>query len=698
LDDGSVKCWGANGDSQLGIGDTDPRGIAPGQMGDQLPVVPLGRPAAAISAGFRHTCALLDDGSLRCWGSNAQGQLGYGDVESRGDTPGEVAALAPVDLGTGRTALAVAVSSDDATCAILDNHTVKCWGFNNRGQLGYGDVQARGDGPGEMGDQLPAVALGTGATASAIAAGADTMCVLLVGGGVKCWGYGQFGQLGLGNTATRGDALGEMGDTLPAVPLAGNPVHGLPAAPAAPTGLTAVGTAGGWSASWAAPTDTGGSPLTGFVLQRSSDGVSWSPLATATATSLSQAGAVGDTFRVRVAARNAVGLSPFSSPSAPLTVGAIPPLVTVDPARLLDTRPGGQTVDGEGRPGARIDAGGTIEVRIAGRGGVPADAAAAVLNVTAVGPAAAGFASVYPCGSPPNASNLNYQPGQDIPNAVVAKLSAAGAVCIFSSAAADVLVDVNGYAPAGSSLTTVDPARLLDTRSGGQTVDGDGRPGFRIGAGGTVEVRIAGRGGVPADAATAVLNVTAVGPAAAGFASVYPCGSPPNASSLNFQPGQDIPNAVVAKLSGAGAVCIFSSAAADVLVDVNGFTPAGSSLTTVDPARLLDTRAGGQTVDGQSLPGSAVAASGTVEVVVAGRGGVPPTATTALLNVTAVGPAAAGFASVFPCGTPPNASNLNYQPGQDIPNAVVAKLSPTGTACIFTSAAADFLIDVNGYA
>ena len=83
--------------------------------------------------------------------------------------------------------------------------------------LGLGDTLNRGDEPGEMGDNLPAVDLGTAAVPIAISAGSEHTCVILSGGGVKCWGGNSYGQLGLGDTSTRGDAPGEMGDNLPRV-------------------------------------------------------------------------------------------------------------------------------------------------------------------------------------------------------------------------------------------------------------------------------------------------------------------------------------------------------------------------------------------------------------------------------------------------------------------------------------------------
>ena len=113
---------------------------------------------------------MLDDRSVKCWGWNYNGQLGYGDTIQRGDGAGEMGdALPAVALGTGRTVVSIAAGWYH-TCAVLDDRSVKCWGGNYDGELGYGDTIWRGKGAGEMGDALPAVALGTGRTAVSIAA------------------------------------------------------------------------------------------------------------------------------------------------------------------------------------------------------------------------------------------------------------------------------------------------------------------------------------------------------------------------------------------------------------------------------------------------------------------------------------------------------------------------------------------------
>ena len=224
LDDHSVKCWGYNAYGQLGVEDTQARGDVPYELGDSLPVVNLGtgRSAVALGAGNAHTCALLDDGSLKCWGYNGYGQLGSGDTNSRGYATGQMGdALLPVDLGSGRTAAALAVG-EYHSCALLDDGSVKCWGYNGYGQLGLGDTNSRGYTSGQMGDSLGPINLGTGHRAKSLATGTYTTCAILENDSLKCWGYNGLGQLGLGDTNSRGDSTNEMGNFLNAASLGSN--------------------------------------------------------------------------------------------------------------------------------------------------------------------------------------------------------------------------------------------------------------------------------------------------------------------------------------------------------------------------------------------------------------------------------------------------------------------------------------------
>ena len=211
LDNDQVKCWGLNTSGQLGYGDTTTRGTAATQMGDALPFVNLGtgRTAKKIAAGATHTCAILDNDTLKCWGYNLYGQLGRDNTTNVGTAAGQMGdALAAINLGAGRTAKDISAGLDH-TCAILDNNTLKCWGRNNRGQLGKDNVTTLGDTAGEMA-ALTAINLGAGRTAVAISAGYSHTCAIRDNGTAVCWGLGTTGQLGRDNALTMGDAAGEM--------------------------------------------------------------------------------------------------------------------------------------------------------------------------------------------------------------------------------------------------------------------------------------------------------------------------------------------------------------------------------------------------------------------------------------------------------------------------------------------------------
>lgn len=230
LDDGTVRCWGSSASGQLGYGNRN--NVGDDELADSGGPVALGagRRAIAITAGSQHTCALLDDRTVRCWGSDSSGQLGYGSPPNDiGDdeTPG---AEGPVPLGPGRTAVAIAAGGD-FTCALLDDGTVRCWGSDRDGQLGYGSPPNH-IGDDETPDAAGPVPLGSGRTAVAIAAGGSATCAVLDEGSVRCWGAGALGQLGYGNQNTIGDnetpdAAGpvSLGSGRSAVAIAAGNVH-----------------------------------------------------------------------------------------------------------------------------------------------------------------------------------------------------------------------------------------------------------------------------------------------------------------------------------------------------------------------------------------------------------------------------------------------------------------------------------------
>jgi hypothetical protein len=342
---------------------------------------------------------------------------------------------------------------------------------------------------------------------------------------------------------------------------------------------------------------------------------------------------------------------------------------------------------GAARPAsAGLLTGSAFELQVSGTAGVPTDAVAAVLNVTVVNPSASGFVTVWPCGEPqPNASNLNFVAGQTVANLVVTKLGGGGKACFATSAYTDVLADISGYFPAGSSFSPIaNPTRLLDTR------DGTALPS--VGANTVQQLVVADGVRVPADAKAVVVNVTVTRPAASGFLTVWPCGpTQPTASNLNFVASQTVANLVLGKVGIGGKLCLSSSATTDLIVDISGYFPATSSFTPIDsPTRLVDTR----NADGiPSVPATAVQS-----VEVGGRATVPTDAKAVVINVTVTRAAAGGFLTVWPCGDPqPEASNLNFTPGATVPNLVIGKLGTAGKLCVVASANVDLLLDVSGY-
>ena len=191
-----------------------------------------------------HSCALLDNRDVKCFGDNDAGQLGQGDTMPRGlNTTRNGRDLDPIDLGTNLTVVQVAVSSlgitwssfsssrrrieepllhSGHTCVLFTSGKVKCFGLNSFGQLGLGDSENRGDSPGEMGDSLPFVDLGENVSAVQLALGRFHTCVLLDNFEVKCFGRNHHGQLGLEDTKSRGILPGQMGENLPAISFFGN--------------------------------------------------------------------------------------------------------------------------------------------------------------------------------------------------------------------------------------------------------------------------------------------------------------------------------------------------------------------------------------------------------------------------------------------------------------------------------------------
>ena len=324
------------------------------------------------------------------------------------------------------------------------------------------------------------------------------------------------------------------------------------------------------------------------------------------------------------------------------------------PARLLDSRVGSPTVDGLFAGIGSRGAGTILELQVAGRAGVPSDAATASLNVTVTEADAPGSSPSIPAADRcRRRATSTTQPGDTIPNAVITQIGAGGKVCLFTYGATHLIADINGYFPTTQHVPC-DGAGAVAGQSGRLA---DGRRSVRRdrprGAGTILELQVAGRAGVPSDAATASLNVTVTEAAGPRFVTVYPCGQPvPTASNLNYAPGDTIPNAVITQIGAGGKVCLFTYGATQLIADINGYFPTTSTLTT------RWRRRGCWTVGPVSDRRRSVRRDRLAwrrhgpELQVAGRAGVPADAATASLNVTVTEAQAPGFVTVYPCGQP----------------------------------------------
>lgn len=355
-------------------------------------------------------------------------------------------------------------------------------------------------------------------------------------------------------------------------------------------------------------------------------------------------------------------------------------LTSVAPTRVIDTR------TALGGPKGPVAAGSTTTVQVGGKGGVPASGVTAVvLNVTVAGPSAAGYLTAYATGSTrPGTSDLMFSAGQAVANQTVTRVDTSGRVSVYVSTATQFFADVAGYYATGGSYKPVTPTRLLDTRTT-----------HTVAAGSTTSVRTTGVAGVPSTGVGAVvLTVTVVAPATSGYLIAYPAGATrPSSSNVNFVAGRAAAGTTFARVGSGGAVALYSSAAAHLLVDVVGWLPTSADFTSVAPTRLVDTRSGIGTPRGR------VPAGGSLTVQVTGVGGVPTTGINAVeLGVTAVGPSAGGYLTTYPAGSSrPTSSTLNYVQGQAIANSVTAKVGTGGKISIFSSAQIDLLVDVQGY-
>ncbi len=375
-----------------------------------------------------------------------------------------------------------------------------------------------------------------------------------------------------------------------------------------------------------------------------------------------------------------------------------------DPTRLLDTR------DGFRSPKAKVAPQGSARVQVSGYGWIPQKVTAVVLNVTVTNATSAGHITAHPSGiKRPDASNVNFEAGQTVPNLVIVPVGEDGYVELFNGGweSVDLIADVTGYftQTAASGYTPMAPARFVDTRSGLGTGKGQvpGQTSF-----GT---QITGLRGVPQNAKAVALNVTATNPKEAGHLTVYPSGGRiPLASSVNFTAGQTVANAVIAPVGPDGSINIRNSAWAgtDVVVDVVGYySPDGKgALMSSSPLRWLDTR------DPDGAFGRMEARSYLATQLTGWEPG-DTGVSGFVLNTTVTNTAGAGFLSVAPDpnspeqyenGTQvqperPTSSALNWTKGETVANLVQATSGPHGIVDFWNQGweETDLVVDLFGY-
>ncbi len=279
---------------------------------------------------------------------------------------------------------------------------------------------------------------------------------------------------------------------------------------------------------------------------------------------------------------------------APATASGPGEYVALPPQRIADTRAG----SGEPYAGQTLSAGSALSIQVAGVGGVPTSgAAAAIMNVTVTDTTAPSYLAVYPAGEAnPGTSNLNWAGGWTVANRVVMPLGSGGQVTVYNDQGnADVVVDVEGYVTSGPTAPAtaglfypLSPTRVLDTRVDAGT----------LGPGGYLSEELAGLSGVPADATSAVVNLTATNTSQASFFTLAPSPGPATTSDLNWPAGATVANLVFAPLNASGDFSLYNDlGSADAVIDIFGyFAPAGAPSGSSPPAPCTQVSLGAPSV------------------------------------------------------------------------------------------------------
>lgn len=381
----------------------------------------------------------------------------------------------------------------------------------------------------------------------------------------------------------------------------------------------------------------------------------------------------------RAAAAGCAAPAPLPVADEP-EAGGFHPIV---PVRLLDTR-----------NTEAVGAGCTAVLDLSTTGAVPTEAEAVALNVTSVNAPGRGAVTVYPCGSPrPLASNLNPRAIEPTANSAVVQVDSTRKVCLYTWGPTDLVVDLTGwFGRFGDQYHGVGSQRLLDTRDPGQRPDGGAGP---VRAGTEVRIPIIGKF-APEGASAVSINVTTTDGRAPGFVTAAPCGGGrPVTSTVNYLAAEQRAGHTIIGVGEGGAICVWSYATVDVVVDLEGWfgdasTGAGTTMRPLVGSRVLDTRIGTGGTNGK------VAASSTIRFDPS-AGGQLPIGSTVVLDVVSTEAVAPGFLTISPCGQArPGTSAVNGLVGNEATNVAFVTVDDTGEICIYAYSSMHVVVDVIG--
>jgi hypothetical protein len=401
--------------------------------------------------------------------------------------------------------------------------------------------------------------------------------------------------------------------------------------------------------------------------------------------------------------------------TAPVTVvpvGTSSKFSTVGPCRVFDTRTGLGSCPGATAVAKEpLGPGKTMRVNVLAMSGIPADATAVVLNITAVGATAGTYVTAWPDGTTrPSASNLNPARGKDpSPNLAVVPIGANGYIDLYNFAGSvNLVADISGYfAPdGGDTYATTGPCRVFDTRTGLGTCPGATTvPRAALGPGKTLRVNVLAMSGIPADATAVVLNLTAVGATTHSYVTAWADGTAkPTSSNLNPAPNTISTNLAVVPIGANGYIDLYNfTGSVNLVADVAGYfaTGTGAMYATTGPCRVFDTRYGSGTCAGATAVAKVPLGAGkTLRMKVSGVAGIPANATAAVLNLTAVGATTGTYLTAWADGkTRPAVSNLNPAQNQGpTPSLAVVPIGSNGYIDIYNAVGSVNLVaDVAGY-